>query len=768
MKLPQQYDTMVGDRGSQLSGGQKQRIAIARAIIKDPTILLLDEATSALDTESERVVQKALDNAAKDRTTIVIAHRLSTIKKADKIVVFDKGTIIEEGSHNELLALNGAYANLVRQQEIRKGDEEEKTKDDTLVIDDLKEEEVILDIDDIEELDEGLFKMTSRVKTLPKELIESKKMKEKAPMPLMRCLKMIAPHWHFGLIGSLGALLDGVSFPIYAILLTEATQSFFDLGVPELVEKGQKDINFWSLMFLVLAIGCLIAGFMRYAGYNTLGEHLTYEIRRRCFRSLLTQEVGFYDAPENSVGIIAGKLSTEAENVQGLVGKFMGPIFSALSCTIVSLIIAFLNGWKLTLVALATVPLNAYGQLVEVSALTDVNEKTKHAYLKVSQIAMESIINKRTVSSLNRENLFFEDYLERVEKAHRISKRGYLKSAIGYSFAMGIPHFVNALVFWYGTTLFISHEYTYKNMFQVITSVMFMGMSFGFASSELISLVKSKVAANSIFKLLDRTPKIDQSDAYGNKNKQLYGNVLSENARFAYPSRPDVTVLNGLDLEVLRDKKVALVGSSGSGKSTIIGLIQMFYTLNSGKLEVEGQDISEWNVPYLRSQLSTVGQEPVLFNISVMDNIAYGVERDVTKEEIIHVAKMANAHDFIMDLPDGYDTSCGERGGRLSGGQKQRIAIARALIRNPKLLLLDEATSALDSQSEKVVQDALDKASEGRTTITIAHRLSTIQDADIIVVMKNGKKVEMGTHDELLALNGFYTSLVQNQSLGSN
>ncbi|KAI9291579.1 P-loop containing nucleoside triphosphate hydrolase protein [Neoconidiobolus thromboides FSU 785] len=148
-----------------------------------------------------------------------------------------------------------------------------------------------------------------------------------------------------------------------------------------------------------------------------------------------------------------------------------------------------------------------------------------------------------------------------------------------------------------------------------------------------------------------------------------------------------------------------------------------------------------------------------------MDNIAYGVERDVTKEEIIHVAKMANAHDFIMDLPDGYDTSCGERGGRLSGGQKQRIAIARALIRNPKLLLLDEATSALDSQSEKVVQDALDKASEGRTTITIAHRLSTIQDADIIIVMKDGKKVEMGTHDELLALNGFYTSLVQNQSL---
>ncbi|KAI9290428.1 hypothetical protein K502DRAFT_345265 [Neoconidiobolus thromboides FSU 785] len=370
--------------------------------------------------------------------------------------------------------------------------------------------------------------MVSRVKTLPKELIESKKNKGKVSIPLTRCLKMVSPYWYFGLVGAIGALLDGITFPMYALLLTNATQSFFDLTTPGLIEKGQNDINFWSLMFLILAIGCLIAGFMKYAGFNTLGEHLTYEIRRRCFRSLLTQEVGFYDAPENLVGIITGKLSTEAENVQGLVGKFLGPIFSVLSCAIASLSIAFSSGWKLTLVALATAPLTVYGQLVQVSILSDVNEKTKLAYLKVSQIAMESILNKRTINSLNREAIFFEDYLERVEKAHRISREGYLKSAIGYSFAMCIPHFINALLFWYGTTLIISQEYTYNNMFQVVTSIMFMGNSFGIASGELTSFVKSKIAANDIFALLDRTPKINQSDAYGNKNKQLYGNISNQ------------------------------------------------------------------------------------------------------------------------------------------------------------------------------------------------------------------------------------------------
>ncbi|KAI9291972.1 P-loop containing nucleoside triphosphate hydrolase protein [Neoconidiobolus thromboides FSU 785] len=767
MKLPQQYDTMVGDRGSQLSGGQKQRIAIARAIIKDPTILLLDEATSALDTESERIVQKALDNAAKDRTTIVIAHRLSTIKKADKIVVFDKGTIIEEGNHNELIELNGAYANLVKQQEIRKSDEEEKNKDDDIISSDINVDEVVLDIKDDEQLEDGLFKMASRVKSLPGELVKNKNKNKpyEAPMPLMRCLKMVSPYWYYGLCGLIGAVFDGISFPIYSILLTGVTQSFFDLSIPNLTEKAQQDIDFWSILFVILAIFCFITGFLRYFGFNTLGEHLTYELRKSYFRSLLTQEVAFYDLPQNSVGILANKLAVEAENVQNLVNKFMGPVFSTLTCVIVSLIIAFLNGWKLTLVMLALQPFNAYSQLIQVSVLTNINEKTKLAYLKVSQMAMESVINKKTINSLNRETKFYEDYLENTQTAHYNSKLGYLKSAIGYSASMSIPHFINAIAYWYGTILVINQEYTYKNMFQIVCVINFMGSNFGFASSELTSLVKAKIAANDLFQLLDRKPKINQSDSHGTKNKELYGSVLSENAHFAYPSRPDTKVLNGLDLEVLRDKKVALVGSSGSGKSTIISLIQMFYTLNSGKLEVEGQDISEWNVPYLRSQLSTVGQEPVLFNLSVMDNIAYGVERDVTKEEIIHVAKMANAHDFIMDLPDGYNTSCGERGGRLSGGQKQRIAIARALIRNPKLLLLDEATSALDSQSEKVVQDALDKASKGRTTITIAHRLSTIQDADIIIVMKNGKKVEMGTHNQLLNVGGYYASLVLNQAL---
>merc|ERR1711953_1087761 len=271
---------------------------------------------------------------------------------------------------------------------------------------------------------------------------------------------------------------------------------------------------------------------------------------------------------------------------------------------------------------------------------------------------------------------------------------------------------------------------------------------------------KALAAAARVFHLLDRKPLIDTNPAIGLKLNQVEGNVDLKDADFTYPTRKDVQILNRLQLSIKKGEKIALVGESGCGKSTIIQLIQRFYDLDEGSLNIEEKDIKQLNVPFVRSKIGIVSQEPVLFDRTIADNIRYGDNaRDVTMEEVVEAARKANIHQFVSGLPAGYDTNIGGKGKQLSGGQKQRVAIARAMIRNPAILLLDEATSALDSESEKIVQDALDAAQDGRTSISIAHRLSTIKDVDVIFVVEKGKVAEQGTHEDLLANRGIYYNL---------
>jgi ATP-binding cassette subfamily B (MDR/TAP) protein 1 len=245
----------------------------------------------------------------------------------------------------------------------------------------------------------------------------------------------------------------------------------------------------------------------------------------------------------------------------------------------------------------------------------------------------------------------------------------------------------------------------------------------------------------------------------------MSGSLEFRNVQFNYPTRPNLKVIQGLNIKVLPGQFAAFVGPSGCGKSTTVGLIERFYDPLSGSIVVDGMDISTLNLSNYRSFLGLVSQEPNLFDLSVKENIIFGCNTAPSQEDIEAAAKKANIHDFIIGLPNGYNTNLGAKGGQLSGGQKQRIAIARALVRNPKILLLDEATSALDAESEKVVQTALDEAAKGRTTIAIAHRLSTIQNADIIYVFKDGAVAESGTHQELLQLQGLYHELVVQQDM---
>ncbi|BFZ23923.1 hypothetical protein BsWGS_26962 [Bradybaena similaris] len=288
-------------------------------------------------------------------------------------------------------------------------------------------------------------------------------------------------------------------------------------------------------------------------------------------------------------------------------------------------------------------------------------------------------------------------------------------------------------------------------------------MSLGQAASFMPDYSKAQLSASHIFGILDQIPKIDVYSADGVIKSHISGDIQLKDVQFSYPTRPEVEILKGVNLHVKPGQTAALVGMSGCGKSTVVSLIQRYYDPTGGAIFVEGLDVRQYNLKALRSLISVVSQEPVLFDRSIRDNIVYGLEQGAAMTDVIAAAKLANAHDFICKLPEGYDTLVGEKGTQLSGGQKQRVAIARALIRNPRILLLDEATSALDTESEKIVQSALDRAREGRTCIVIAHRLSTIQSADVIFAMDNGAVVESGTHQGLLAKKGAYFALVQGQ-----
>ncbi|KAI8916340.1 P-loop containing nucleoside triphosphate hydrolase protein [Gorgonomyces haynaldii] len=740
-KLPNKLDTFVGEAGSMMSGGQKQRIAIARAIIKNPKILLLDEATSALDTESERIVQSALDKASANRTTIAIAHRLSTVKHADKIVVMDRGKIVEMGNHKELVEMKGVYASLVENQELQMFDAVEKIEEPVIKAVEPTPERVIVQV--------GGDAKSEKAKSIKEEA------KKDEPKPdTSRYMKLSRPEWPLFFIGGFAAAVNGVVMPLFSIVFSSL-----------LTALGTNEANNWALYFVFLSIAAFISNFCQVGLFGYAGVKLTRRLRELVFRTILKQEMGFFDRPEHATGILTAKLAEDASQIQALTGVAYGSLAQALAGVIAGLVIAFTACWQLALVILALIPLIGLAGYMQLKTLTGFGAKSKIAYEDASQIATESVANIRTVATLGQEKTFYNNFVKKCQSPHKITIRGAQLSAIGFSFSQAVPFLSWALAFWYGSLLLKWGLYTSKPILNTMFAIIFTAMAAGQSNSHAPDAAKAKVAAVSIAELLDRVSEIDPTTEKGEKRDTIEGKAAVSNVTFAYPTRPENKIVTDISIEAKPGQVVALVGASGCGKSTMIALLERWYDVVDGAASVDDMDVRKWELQNLRSHLALVGQEPVLFNMTIRENIAYGYPSEVDDARIYDVAKMANIHDFVMTLPQGYDTLVGEKGGQLSGGQKQRIAIARALIRNPKLLLLDEATSALDSESEKVVQAALDAASKGRTTIVIAHRLSTIKDADLICVLSKGNVIERGTHQSLVEARGEYFKLVQQQSL---
>ncbi|KAL1824573.1 hypothetical protein DCAR_0312646 [Daucus carota subsp. sativus] len=760
-QLPQGYDTQVGERGVQMSGGQKQRIAIARAIIKAPRILLLDEATSALDSESERVVQEALDKASVGRTTIIIAHRLSTIHNADLIAVVQDGEIRETGSHNDLIQdPNSLYSILVHLQHSQKNCVPLSTSTNYKV--------ASISNVDINNTSSRRISMVSRSSSANSRGGEYVNLDNKHPTEQIfpvpsfkRLLAMNLPEWRQAILGSCGAILFGAIQPVYAFAMGSMISVYF---LPEHDEIKEKT-RIYALCFVGLAVFSFLFNIIQHYNFAAMGEYLTKRIRERMLSKILTFEIGWFDQDENSSGAVCSRLSKDANVVRSLVGDRMALVVQTLSAVIIACTMGLVIAWKLALLMIAVQPLVIVCFYCKRILLKNMSSKAIKSQDECSKLAAEAVSNLRTVTAFSSQSRILKMLEKAQEAPRRESARQSWYAGIGLGVSQSLMSCTWALDFWYGGKLIADGEISSKALFETFMILVSTGRVIADAGAMTNDLAKGSDAVGSVFAVLDRYTLIEPEDPDGHKPEKVMGHVELRDVDFSYPARPDVPIFAGFTIKIEAGKSTALVGQSGSGKSTIIGLIQRFYDPLNGSVKIDGKDIRSFHLRSLRKYIALVSQEPTLFAGTIRENITYGASEETDEIEIIEAAKAANAHDFITGLKDGYETWCGDRGVQLSGGQKQRIAIARAILKNPAVLLLDEATSALDSQSEKVVQDALEHVMVGRTSVVVAHRLSTIQNCDTIAVLDKGKVVENGTHSALLAKGstGAYYALVNLQ-----
>ncbi|KAH7852763.1 hypothetical protein Vadar_028957 [Vaccinium darrowii] len=763
-QMPQGYDTQVGEGGIQISGGQKQRIAIARAVIKAPRILLLDEATSALDSESERVVQEALDNVAEGRTTIIIAHRLTTIRNADVIVVVQNGQVMETGSHDELIHdANGLYASLVQLQQTENNRDDvpancTSTSSSNLNMDSNNDSSRRLSI---------VSRSSSAKSVAPSQRLDNSSsvkgnQDEDIQIPsFWRLLALNSPEWKQAILGCVSAVIVGAIQPLYSFAMGTMISVYFLHDHNEIKSKTR----FYSLCFLALAILSLLINVIQYYYFAYMGEHLTKRIRKRMLSKILTFEVGWFDQDENSSGAVCSRLAKDANVVRSLVGDRMALLIQTFSAVTIACTMGLIIAWRLALVMIAVQPTVIICFYMKRVLLKKMSEKAIKAQDESSKLAAEAVSNLRTVTAFSSQARVLEMLEKSQEGPRRENIRQSWFAGIGLGTSQSIMVCILALDFWYGGKLISQGYIGAKALFETFLILLSTGRVIAEAGTMTNDLAKGSDAVKSVFAVLDRQTHIVPDDPIGCKPDKITGHVKLCDVQFAYPARPDVLIFNGFSIDIAAGKSTALVGQSGSGKSTIIGLIERFYDPLKGLVKIDGLDIRTYDLRSLRNHIALVSQEPTLFARSIRENITYGSSDKMNESEIVEAAKAANAHDFVVGLKDGYDTWCGDKGLQLSGGQKQRIAIARAILKNPTILLLDEATSALDSQSEKVIQDALEQVMVGRTSVVVAHRLSTIQNCDTIAVLDKGKVVEKGTHSSLLGKGptGAYFSLVSLQ-----
>ncbi|KAL5719330.1 ABC-type xenobiotic transporter [Ranunculus cassubicifolius] len=757
-QLPNQYSTEVGERGVQLSGGQKQRIAISRAILKDPPILLLDEATSALDSDSERLVQDALEKAMQGRTVILIAHRMSTVIGADVIAVVEKGQVAETGTHAELLNASSFYSNLFNLQNFSIGsDSRSSTAEEAInTVQQISAQE-------IEKPEESIGDNHLRRDPSIKEIQKTQS-----------GTYMFFRIW-FGLnkteigktvIGSFAAALSGISKPVFGYFI-------ITIGVAYYRDDAERRVGRISVFFCLIGLLSLCTHILQHYFYGVIGEKAMTNLRKALYSAVLRNELGWFEKPENNVGALTSQIINDISLIKTIISDRMSVIVQCISSIVIATTVSMKVDWRMGLVAWAVMPCHFIGGLIQAKFAKGFSGDAAIAHQEIVALASESAANIRTVASFAHEEHILEKASISLEKPLKASRIESVKYGLINGISLCLWNIAHAVALWYTTVLVDKQISTFENGIRAYQIFSLTVPSI----TELWTLIPTVISAISVltpaFNALDRKTEIEPDTPENPNCEWIQGRINFEKVSFSYPMRPEVTVLNNFSLTTEAGSKVALVGPSGAGKSSVFALLLRFYDPNRGRILIDGNDLKEYNLRWLRTQIGLVQQEPLLFSSSIRDNICYGNE-GASETEIVEVSMEANIHEFISNLPNGYNTVVGEKGCQLSGGQKQRIAIARTLIKRPAILLLDEATSALDAESEQVIIKALGSINNSggllsRTTqITVAHRLSTIVKSDVIVVMERGEVVEMGSHSTLLTSpDGVYSRFFHLQNMST-
>ena len=523
-------------------------------------------------------------------------------------------------------------------------------------------------------------------------------------------------------------------------------------------EGGEQVLNQMTLLLVCVFVVAGLATAARSYLFTTAGERVVARLRQDLYAAVIHQEVGFFDA--RRTGELTNRLASDTTVLQNTVtvNVSMGLRLGIQALGAIGVLL-FTN-WRLTLVMLTVVPLVAASAGVYGRLLRKVSTQVQDALARSSEVAEETLAGLRTVRAFARERQEVARYGEAVDESFRLAR---YRARLGATFVGAVSilgYGAIAGVLWYGGRLLFEGQMSFGELTSFLLYTFTVAFAVGGLSGLYSDFAKAVGASRRVFELMDREPAVASSGSA--VLETVRGEVRLEDVHFAYPTRPDSPVLQGLDLRLDPGEVVALVGPSGGGKSTVAALLSRFYDPQRGGLHLDGEPFEDLDPDWLRQQVGVVSQEPILFATSVTDNIRYG-RLDATPAEVEEAARAANAHEFVSAFAEGYDTPVGERGVRLSGGQKQRIAIARALLKDPRVLVLDEATSALDAESEHLVQEALDRLMKGRTTLVIAHRLSTVKGADRVVVLDQGRVAQAGTHDDLVATDGLYRRLVERQ-----
>ena len=530
-----------------------------------------------------------------------------------------------------------------------------------------------------------------------------------------------------------------------------------DLVDQVLSEKDAEKLTYIALSVVVIF---LFRGFFFYGQsylISYVGQRVVIDIRREVFKKIQRLSMAFYD--KNKTGTIMSYVTNDVNALQtGLVDNIVEMITEGV-ILVASIVAMIYLDWKLFLFSLCTFPvvimfIDFFGKKIRASG-----GKIQGATADLTSVLQEVVSSARVIKSFVR-----EDYeIERFEAQNMHNFRAQMKyvklsatltPTIEFVAAIGVT-----MILWFGGNSVIDGDITAGALVAFLTYAVNISNPIKRLSRVIANIQKALAAADRVFDVLD-LPELIQNKPNAQLLPHVKGSVSFNNVSFAYNT--DEPILDNVSFSATPGQVVALVGPSGAGKSTVASLLPRFYDVTGGSIVIDGLDIRDVTMESLREQVGIVPQETMLFNGSVYDNILYG-RLDATEEEVMAASKAANAHNFITELPNGYDTQLGDRGVNISGGQRQRIAIARAILKNPQILILDEATSALDTESERVVQEALDRLMVGRTSFVIAHRLSTIKNADKILVMEKGKIVEEGNHDELMAKDGLYAHLYQIQ-----